>query len=101
VDVADLGSGATTGGEALTATANDPGRIEVLHNDYATGSCPLDVVVHVAEGTHTLDLQYSLIDDFCECMCQLDVSYALERAPARMWTRNAGDYGASVSVTVP
>lgn len=99
-DIENLSCGEQTGGEALSASSTQAGRIDVRHVDYGSGCCPQEVAVHIVAATQQLDIEYSPVNDFCECTCQLDVNYAIEGVPAGDWTLNAGYSGASATVTV-
>jgi hypothetical protein len=99
-DLEDLGCGADEG-EVLTAVARQPGRVEVTHLDYALGCCPEQVQVELAVGEDTLTVAYTLVDDFCDCACMLDVSYTLVEVPAGTWQLVAGGSQVTTSVTVP
>ena len=99
-DVEDLGCGTATG-ESLVATAADPGTIDVTHLDYLLGCCPQSVEVDVTASEGTLTVDYTLVDDFCECACMLDVTYTIARVPAGEWTLVAAPSGATTTVSVP
>lgn len=100
VDIADPECG-IDGGELLEATAPSAGRIEVAHRDAMTGCCPeaLEIALDTADGVLAVD--YTLVNDDCECACELDLEYAIDDVPAGSWTVVATDSGASVRVTVP
>jgi hypothetical protein len=96
-NIEDLGCGDPT--EVITAEAAEAGTIAVVHGAYAEGCCPVDVAVHVSAGDHVIDVAYTPVDDFCECICPLAVGYDLVGVNAGEWTLNAG--GVSAAVTVP
>jgi hypothetical protein len=98
-NVVDLGCGGEDT-ETLTATSTAPGTIAVTHIDYLLGCCPTEVQVDVAAAGQVLTVGYTLVDDFCECACMLDVSYDIVNVPAGAWTIEAGPYATSTTVTV-
>lgn len=99
-DVVGLGCGSADGA-ALTATSTVPNRIDVVHPDYIGGCCPEAVRVDVAASDSTLAIDYALVNDLCECYCELDVSYSLVEVPSGTWTVLATASGAFATVTVP
>lgn len=99
-DIVELGCGSTEG-ESLTATSTVPNRIDVVHSDFIGGCCPGAVRVDVAASGSTLTVDYALVNDLCECYCELDVSYSLVEVPSGNWTVVATPSGASATVTVP
>jgi hypothetical protein len=98
-NVVDLGCGGEDV-ETLTADATEPGTIAVTHIDYALGCCPEEVDVDVAVSGQVLTVSYTLVNDYCECACMLDVSYDIVDVPAGDWTIEAGETGATATVTV-
>lgn len=99
-DVVDLGCGAD-GPETLTAVASGPGRVAVVHVDATTGCCPEAVEVGVDVAGAVLAVSYTLVEDLCDCACELDVAYDLVDVPAGSWTIVAGPSAATASVVVP
>lgn len=99
-EISDDGCGGAAS-EVLTASATAPGRIDVTHTDYMGGCCPQSVEVAVTAGTDTLSVEYTLVDDLCECYCMLDVSYAIVDVPSGHWALVAGPSGATADVDVP
>lgn len=96
-NVEELGCGEPT--EAIAAAAPAAGTIAVVHDAFTEGCCPLDVAVHVSAADRVIDVDYTLVDDFCDCVCPLGVAYDLVGVDAGEWTLNAG--GVSAEVTVP
>lgn len=99
-DVAELGCGEPAE-PTLTATSTVAGRIDVDHVDYALGCCPQALHVDVAVSGATLLVDYSLIDDFCDCACMLDTTYAIVDVPSGTWEVRSRVDGVSDTVTVP
>lgn len=102
VDIALLGCGEPDTTEALTATA-EPARIDVSHVDFASGCCPDDVAIDVAtdDAARVLTVTYTVLGDDCDCVCGLDVEYAIDEVPSGTWTVAAGTSGLTVDVAVP
>ena len=98
-DVVNLGCGEDES-ETLTAVASGIGTVSVVHDDYLLGCCPTWVDVGVDVAGAVLAVEYTLVDDLCDCACMLDVSYDLVDVPAGTWTIVAGPSGATASVTV-
>lgn len=99
-DVQDLGCGAGDG-ETLIAEGTAAGHLDVTHFDFADGCCPDAILPDVVASGSTLTVTYTVADDFCDCICGLDVSYAIVDVPAGTWTLAAGTNGKTASVTVP
>ncbi len=99
-DIEDLGCGDFSG-EVITPTSEASGRIDVLHTDYLQGCCPDGVEVAVATEEMTLNVTYTPTNDVCDCVCGLDVRYAIVGVPAGSWTITSTHSGASASVSVP
>lgn len=99
-NVEDLGCGDGSP-EALVATSDGPGRIAVVHRGYMTGCCPTAVQVDVTAEARRLLVDYHLVDDFCDCVCALDVSYDLVDVETGPWTVVSVTSGAAAEVTVP
>jgi hypothetical protein len=97
-DVQDLGCGDPSDQETLTAVSAVAGRIDVTHLDYASGCCPEAVQVEVEVLGRTLDVSYTLVNDFCDCICELDTSYTLVGVDGGPWTVRAGAVEATVEV---
>ncbi len=98
-NVVDLGCGGEDV-ETLTADSTAPGTIAVTHIDYLLGCCPEEVDVGVSVAGQVLTVDYTLVNDLCDCACMLDVSYDIVNGPAGDWTIEAGENGFSATVTV-
>jgi len=98
-NVVDLGCGGEDV-ETLTADSTAPGTIAVTHIDYLLGCCPEEVDVGVSVSGQVLTVDYTLVNDLCECACMLDVTYDIVNVPAGAWTIEAGETGATATVTV-
>lgn len=98
-DVVDLGCGAGDG-EQLLVSAPSTGRIDVTHYDFGQGCCPDAIVVDVAMAGSTLGVTYTPTGDDCDCVCNLDVSYAIVDVPPGTWTLQAGLSAMTATVTV-
>lgn len=98
--IEDLGCGAGDG-EALLAEAPIAGHIDVTHYDFADGCCPDAIEVDVTATDSTLLVAYTPTGDDCDCVCGLDVSYAIVDVPAGTWTLQAGLSAITATVTVP
>ncbi len=94
-----LGCGDGTGA-GIVASSPSAGRIDITHFDALTGCCPEGVSVEVAATESTLSLAYDLINDFCECACEIDLSYAIVEVPAGSWTLVGGPKGDTTTVEV-
>ena len=62
--------------------------ISVLDLDHSQGCCPerTDVTATVMSDGASIELEYSIMDDFCDCICGLDVSYLITDVPPGTWT---------------
>lgn len=98
IDVQDLGCGTGTGGESLAVSATEPGRADVTHLDYAEGCCPEEVQVGLTLEDRDISVAYTLVDDLCDCVCGLDVSYSLVGLDPGVWTLHAGSLSTTVAV---
>ena len=99
-DVVNLGCGVSKGIEDIQAVAT-AGTIDVAHLAFAEGCCPLGVVPTVGVSGGELSLSYQVVDDFCCCVCPLDVSYRIVNVPAGKWSLVSALSGLATSVTVP
>ena len=102
--VASLASADCGGGpvpeQQLQATATMPGTVEVVHRAHSQGCCPsfdLSAELNLREG-ETIQVQYQLYDDFCDCICDLDLSYRLSGIPAGSWGLAAEDQQIEITV---
>ena len=92
---------ADPGGESLSATVDTDGTVQVTHIDYGQGCCPtLSVTAQASPSTAELTASYDLAGDDCDCVCLLDLRYALSGVPSGAWTLLAPG-GASTTLTVP
>jgi hypothetical protein len=97
-EVEDLGCG--DGAEEIVASSHVAGRIDVVHYAYADGCCPESVRVDVSAIGTMLVVDYALVNDFCECICALDASYAIVDVPTGTWTLLSAASGVSAVVEV-
>lgn len=71
---------------SLSATA-EGSTIHVSHLDAATGCCPTAVVeATLLPDRGSIDIDYDLSADDCDCVCPLDVSFDLVDVPTGDWT---------------
>ncbi|MCP4867310.1 MAG: hypothetical protein GY898_01150 [Proteobacteria bacterium] len=65
----------------------EPGVIEASHFSYSEGCCPDMIIDAFADpDTGVIDVDIDLSNDFCDCICMLDVTYTLGDVPAGTWT---------------
>ena len=82
--VAECGKG---GPSVLTATPVGGGRLDVLHTAVKEGCCPtLEAEAELDLYTGQITANLNFLDDVCDCICMLDVSYTLTEVPAGEWT---------------
>jgi hypothetical protein len=66
----------------LSASFNDAGGLEVIHQAAETGCCPeFSVGAELSLRTGTLTADYLFANDLCECICALDVGYTITGIP--------------------
>jgi len=98
--LADCGDyGYTPGPSTLSAQDVGGGQVNVMHESFSVGCCPTFTVqafLDVQAGT--IDTTYNTQPDPCDCICNLDGTYAIQGVPAGTWTLQAP--GDSVQVTV-
>ncbi len=100
VDVTSLGCGVGQG-ESWVAEPVGGGEIDVTHFDYLEGCCPQAVQIAVAvHEPQTLVVDYQLVDDLCDCICGLDVSYTLVDVPEGTWTLRSAESGLETVIDV-
>ena len=64
-----------------------PHQITVMHFDHSEGCCPEIYVMGLAYmNDQSIEVEVDLFDDFCDCICTLDVQYALGDVPPGLWT---------------
>ena len=63
----------------------DDGTIEVVHYAWSDGCCPQIDIAAEGDGD-TITVRFELYDDFCNCICSLNVGYTLTGVPAGTWT---------------
>lgn len=98
--VVDLGCGLSDQ-EDLLVVPTGADRVSVTHTDYADGCCPLSVDVSVDATDHALVVGYTPVDDFCDCICGLDVSYDLVGLTPGTWSLTAGTTPMTTTFTLP
>ena len=83
----------------LTATASAAGTLDVVHLAAADGCCPeFEVTAELNLSDEQLTADYTFSNDFCDCVCSLDVAYTLSEIPTGTWTLVAN--GSTQSITV-
>jgi hypothetical protein len=78
-----------------------PGQLSAYHFDVSGGCCPeLGVAgyAHLQEGF--IEVEFELLNDFCDCICMLDVEYTFEGIPAGSWEVRVLTTGATGSVEI-
>ncbi len=81
------------GGILVTSPA--AGQVAVMHFNHSQGCCPqMDVSGLGYMNSMTIEVQVDLYDDFCDCICTLELQYTLGDVPAGSWTA----YGQVVEV---
>ena len=88
-------------GGKVPSDVDADGVIGVQHTDFAVGCCPMDVLVDVTPTYRVLVVDYTVVDDFCDCACWLDVRYDIVDVPKGEWTIVAGPSGRTAHVIVP
>ena len=68
---------------SATAKLTEDGKLEVTHLAAETGCCPetFNVTAELNLRHSTLTADYEFLNDFCDCVCALDVSYTLSGIP--------------------
>lgn len=96
--VVECSSDTTSAPEPLEITVAD-GIINVWHHRVQQGCCPELSVSAMQDLRHDLiEVEYDLYDDVCDCICDLDVRYALEGAYAGTFELTAAGDSATVTV---
>jgi len=73
--------------QGILASSPAPGQISVLHFDHSHGCCPQIRVMGLAYmDDYHVEVEIDLYDDFCDCICTLDLQYTLGDVPAGLWT---------------
>ena len=73
--------------EGLILNVGGPGAILVLEFDHSVGCCPeLDVSPELDFAAATLTVTYTLSNDMCDCICDIDLGYTISGIPAGNWT---------------
>ena len=71
----------------VLAASPAPGQLMVMHFDHSMGCCPQIHVLGLATmNDQHIEIEVDLYDDFCDCICTLDVQYTLGDVPAGIWT---------------
>ncbi len=84
----DTGLGGTS---TLTAEPVGSGSLTVQHMDFREGCCPtFSATANFNYGEGRIDVYYSLTDDSCNCVCELDLAYTLDGIRAGTWQLAAG-----------
>jgi hypothetical protein len=82
----------------LQAQVSSNGVVNVAHLHHSFGCCP-DLEVTAVRSGSTVDISYALTNDFCDCICLLDIVYRLRDLPSGTWTLQAD--GLTTTVDVP
>lgn len=89
-----------TGAERQLQVSTEGSTLTVLDADYGAGCCPeFTARAVLAPEAGTLELVYSLDNDFCDCICSLSLSSRIEGVPSGSWTLKVE--GLEESITVP
>ena len=97
--VVACGDTGSTGASALSVEQVGLGTLGVTHVNFRTGCCPdFSATANANQGESPVDVYYSLTDDTCECVCQLSLSYTLDKVKPGDWTVAAGFDVALVTV---
>ncbi len=81
---AECGEGREPG---LQLNPTNEAQIEVHHIAVAEGCCPeMGISGEVDVDERTVTVEYDLTNDFCDCVCMLDVGYGIDGLPTGNWT---------------
>ena len=84
---------------SLTAAVDANGTILVEHYAVKTGCCPtFTASATYDQSTAMIDVDYAFVDDFCDCICALDVSYAVSGVPAGDWTLTTSNAQTTITI---
>jgi hypothetical protein len=73
--------------ENLFLNVLGPGTVAVTQWNYVQGCCPeIEIELLVDPEASTLATTYSLSNDNCDCICDVDISYEIGGIPAGDWT---------------
>ena len=73
--------------QGVLASSPAPGQITVQHFDYSSGCCPEIHVLGLAYmNDQHVEVEIDLSNDFCDCICTLDLQYTLGDVPSGGWT---------------
>ena len=83
----------------LSATSSAAGTLDVVHLGAADGCCPdFEVTAELNLGDDNLTANYAFTNDFCDCVCSLDVAYTLTEIPTGSYTLMANGTSLPFSV---
>lgn len=83
----------------LTVSQTGPGALDVAHYSAQTGCCPeFSASAELDPSAKTLTVTYNFVNDMCDCICALDVSYSLLDVPVGTWTLKTSNLDSEVTV---
>ncbi len=75
---AECASDTTAAPEPIEVVASGPGTVSIHHHRVQQGCCPELAVAAIQDLRHDrIEVSYDLYDDFCDCICDLDLHYTL------------------------
>jgi hypothetical protein len=82
----------------IDASFNDAGELDVTHTNARQGCCPeFSADAQLSLRNDSLDVNYTLANDSCDCVCNLNLAYTISGIPPDVgFTLYAG--GATLSV---
>jgi hypothetical protein len=96
--VVECAEGITGEPSVIEATAG-VGTITVWHQRVSQGCCPQLSVTAMQDLRHdTIEVEYDLYDDMCDCICELDIRYTLSDVYSGSFELSAA--GSSTTVKV-
>lgn len=70
----------------ITTTLQDDSSLAVLHSAFSDGCCPdFSISATLVPEDGTIEVDYGITADFCDCICMLDASFVLEDLPGGTW----------------
>ncbi len=85
----------------MLVTSPAAGQVSVMHFNVAEGCCPEVQVLGYADlQSELITVEVDLSNDFCDCICILDVSYLLDDVPPGRWQVRVEPFGAMGEVMV-
>ncbi len=85
----------------LLVSSPAPGQVSAIHFGWDWGCCPqIAVTAQAFVDDARIEVDFSLFDDVCDCICELDVLYTLTDVPPGTWELLVLPNGVTAGVTV-